>query len=173
MDIKPLRTEADYEQALSVVARYFDQEPEPDSPEGDHFELLLMVIEAYESKHLPIDAPDPVEAIKFRMEQAGLTAKDLKPLIGQTNRVYEVLNYTRALTLPMIRRLNAALGIPADALIGEPKLRRATIKDKVSKRISAKSAKHAKAGIVTQAKSTGATKIAPRKTPSRKIASPR
>ncbi len=79
--------------------------------------MLLMVLEAYEVKHYAIDAQDPVEAIKFRMEQAGLTPKDLPPKIGQINRVYEMLNYIRPLTLPMIRRLNIALGILADTLI--------------------------------------------------------
>ena len=122
MKIKPIRTEVDYQIALKAIAPYFDKEPKPDSIEADDFEMLLMVIEAYETKIHAIDAPDPVEAIKFRMEQAGLTPKDLRPMIGETNRVYEILNYTRPLTLPMIRRLNASLGIPADALIGESKL---------------------------------------------------
>ena len=99
MDIRPIRNEVDYQIALKAVAPYFDQEPEAGSMAADHFELLLMVIETYETKIHAIDAPDPVEAIKFRMEQAGLTPKDLQPMIGQTNRVYEVLNYTRPLTL--------------------------------------------------------------------------
>lgn len=122
MKIKPIRTEVDYQIALKAIAPYFDLEPEPDSIEADNFEILLMVIEAYEKKISAIDAPDPVEAIKVRTEQTGLTPKDLRPMIGETNRVYEILNYTRPLTLPMIRRLNASLGIPADALIGESKL---------------------------------------------------
>ena len=122
MKIKPIRTEVDYQIALKAIAPYFDLEPEPDSIEADNFEILLMVIEAYEKKISAIDAPDPVEVIKVRMEQTGLTPKDLRPMIGETNRVYEILNYTRPLTLPMIRRLNASLGIPADALIGESKL---------------------------------------------------
>ena len=121
MDIRPLRTEADYEAALAAVAPYFDHEPAEGSVEADRFELLVMLIDAYESKHYAIDAPDPVEAIKFRMEQGGLSPKDLQPMIGQMNRVYEVLNYRRKLTLPMIRRLNDTLGIPADALIREPR----------------------------------------------------
>ena len=132
MEIRPLHTEADYEAALEAIAPFFDNEPEPGSLEGDRFELLLMVIQAYEAKHHPIDPPDPVEAIKFRMEQGGLEPKDLKPMIGQMNRVYEVLNYTRPLTLPMIRRLNATLRIPAEALIGEPKLRK-TVRPRASK----------------------------------------
>ena len=133
MNIKPIRTKLDYQIALKAVAPYFDQEPEPGSIEADSFELLLMVIEAYEAQHHAISSPDPIEAIKFRMEQAGLTPKDLRPMIGETNRVYEILNYTRPLTLPMIQRLNSSLGIPADALIGESKLCRA----KASKGVSA------------------------------------
>ena len=87
------------------------------TPEGERFEILLTLAEAYEAKHFPMDLPDPVEAIKFRMEQAGLTAKDLEPMIGRSNRVYEILNRKRPLTLPMIRKLHERLGIPAESLI--------------------------------------------------------
>jgi len=162
MEIRPLRTEADYKAALAAVAPYFDLEPEPGSEEGDRFELLLMVLEAYEAKHHSIDTPDPVEAIKFRMEQAGLTPKDLRPMIGQVNRVYEVLNYTRPLTLPMIRRLNVALGIPADALIGEQKIHR-VVASKSSKVASRDGAKPAKTGSVTKPKLVKSTKGIQRK----------
>lgn len=120
MDIKPIRTDDDYRAALREASAFFENEPEPGTPEGDRFEVLLLLIEAYEAKQFPIDLPDPVEAIKFRMEQAGLTPKDLKPMIGGLNRVYEVLNHTRPLTLPMIRRLHGTLGIPAESLIKEP-----------------------------------------------------
>lgn len=82
--------------------------------------MLTTLIQAYEAKHFPIDLPDPIEAIKFRMEQAGLTAKDLEPMIGRRNRVYEVLNRKRSLTLPMIRKLHQQLGIPAESLIKLP-----------------------------------------------------
>ncbi len=95
MEIRPLRTEADYKAAHAAVVPYFDLEPEPGSEEGDRFELLLMVIEAYEAKYHAIDTPASMEAIKFRMEQAGLTPKDLRPMIGQVNREHEGLNYTR------------------------------------------------------------------------------
>jgi HTH-type transcriptional regulator/antitoxin HigA len=117
MDIHPLRSEKDYRAAMREVSAYFDDEPEPGSPEGDRFEILLTLVEAYEAKHFPVDLPDPVEAIKFRMEQAGLTPKDLQPMIGRLNRVYEALNRKRPLTLPMIRRLHEELGIPAESLI--------------------------------------------------------
>ena len=119
MQLKPIRTEADYQAALQAVAPYFEHEPQAGSEEADQFEVLLLLIEHYEASHYPIAPPDPVEAIRFRMEQAGLTPKDLEPMIGRLNRVYEVLTRKRPLTLPMIRRLHAGLGIPAESLIGE------------------------------------------------------
>ncbi len=117
MQLKPIRTEQDYEAALREVSPFFDDEPELGSPEADRFEMLVMLIEAYEAKHHTIAPPSPIEAIKFRMEQAGLTVKDLEPMIGRSNRVYEVLSGKRTLTLPMIRRLHSMLGIPAESLI--------------------------------------------------------
>jgi len=119
MDIKPIHTEAEYETALQMAAAYFDEQPEPGTAEGDRFELLLMVIESYEVRHHPIGPPDPIDAIEFRMEQAGLTVKDLVPMIGKINRVYEIMSRRRKLTLPMIRRLHRGLGIPAESLIAE------------------------------------------------------
>ena len=115
--IQPIRTEADYAAALKLVAPYFDDEPEADSPAGAHFEALLTLIEAFEAKHYPIEAPSPVDAIKFRMEQQGLEPKDLEPMIGRVNRVYEVLNGKRKLTMTMVWKLHTALGIPAESLI--------------------------------------------------------
>ena len=123
MDIRPIRTKADYKAALREVSAYFDNEPEPRTPEGDRFEVLLTLVEAYEAKHFPVDLPDPVEAIKFRMEQSGLTAKDLVPAIGRLNRVYEVLARKRPLTLTMIWRLHENFGIPAECLIQPPRNR--------------------------------------------------
>jgi HTH-type transcriptional regulator / antitoxin HigA len=118
--IQPIRTEADYQQALQLVAPYFDNEPKPDSDAGAHFEAMLTLIEAYEAKHYPIAPPDPVEAIKFRMEQQGLTVADLVPMIGQRNRVYEVLNGKRKLTMAMVWKLHTGLGISAESLIRQP-----------------------------------------------------
>ncbi|EEV1146727.1 TPA: transcriptional regulator [Escherichia coli] len=118
MQIKPIKTEQDYEAALRAVEPMFDNEPVPDTPEGDFFEIMCVLINEYENKHYPIEAPDPVEAIKFRMEQQGLTVKDLEPAIGKSNRVYEVLNRKRNLTLPMIRKLHTMFGIPLNSLIG-------------------------------------------------------
>lgn len=120
MDIRPIRTQEDYQATLREVSAFFDDEPEPGSPEGDRFEVLLTLLEAYEAKHFPIDLPDPVEAIQFRMEQGGLTPKDLQPMIGRLNRVYEVLNRKRPLTLNMIWKLHRGLGIPAESLIRPP-----------------------------------------------------
>ena len=117
MEITPIRTEKNYRAALRVVSTLVDQDPSPDSPEGERLDVLSTLIEAYERKHHPIDLPDPVEAIKFRMDQAGLSVKDLEPMIGQPNRVYEVLNHKRPLTLRMIRNLNKGLGISAQVLI--------------------------------------------------------
>jgi HTH-type transcriptional regulator/antitoxin HigA len=122
MEIQPIRSDDDYRVALREVSTFFDNEPEPASPEGDRFEVLLTLVEAYEIKHFPADLPDPVEAIKFRMEQAGLTPKDLTPMIGRLNRVYEVLNRKRPLTLNMIWKLHEKLGIPAENLIRPSRL---------------------------------------------------
>ncbi len=117
LPIRPIRTEADYRAALLLVAPCFDDEPDPDSEAGAHFEAMLTLIEAYEAKHYPIDPPDAVVAIKFRMEQQGLTARDLEPMIGSRGRVAEVLNRKRPLSMAMAWRLHQGLGIPAESLI--------------------------------------------------------
>jgi len=119
--LHPVHTEADYRAALQQAEAFFDApvEPDPDSEEGVFFDALITLIEAYEAKHYPIAPPDPIDAIKFRIEQAGLSIKDLEPMIGRSNRVYEVLGRTRPLTLPMIRRLHKGLGIPAEVLIAQ------------------------------------------------------
>lgn len=118
MEFKPIHTKEEYEAALAAVEPYFDQEPPAGSVDADRFEIMIMLIEAYETKNYAVLPPDPIEAIKFRMEQAGLGIKDLEPMIGRSNRVYEILNHKRPLTLPMIRRLHRDLGIPAESLIG-------------------------------------------------------
>lgn len=119
MDIRPIHTEADYRATLKEISALMERDPDSGTPEGDRLDILATLVRAFEGKHFPIDAPDPVEAIKFRMEQSGLSVKDLEPMIGKSNRVYEVLNRKRPLTLAMIRRLNQGLGIPADVLIAE------------------------------------------------------
>ncbi len=117
MDIRPIHTPEDYRATLHEVSVLMQNDPDMGTEAGDRLDVLVTLVQAYEARHFPMDAPDPVEAIKFRMEQGGLTPKDLEPLIGQRNRVYEVLNRKRPLTLPMIRRLHQVLGIPAAALI--------------------------------------------------------
>ncbi|WP_186264865.1 helix-turn-helix domain-containing protein [Burkholderia gladioli] len=118
MTIRPIRGEQDYEAALAEVSALVDADPAPGTPEGDKLEILSFLVERYEDARFRLRAPDPIAAIKFRMEQGGLTVADLKPYIGNTNRVYEVLNGKRPLSLAMIRRLHQGLRIPADVLIG-------------------------------------------------------
>jgi|SRR5690348_7101893 HTH-type transcriptional regulator/antitoxin HigA len=114
-DIKPIRTEADYRKALAEVEKLWGAKR--GTPRGDRLDVLATLIDSYESEHYPIDPPDPIEAIKFRMESQGLTRKDLEPLIGTRTRVAEVMNRKRNLSIGMIRRLHTELGIPADVLI--------------------------------------------------------
>ena len=115
MKIRPIKTRKDYEQALKEVKKLMTAKA--GTPEGDRLDVLVTLIEAYEAKHFALDLPDPVEAIKFVMEQRHLTVKDLAPMIGKPNRVYEILGRRRPLTLPMIWRLHKGLGIPAESLI--------------------------------------------------------
>ncbi len=114
-DLKPIRTEADYEAALGEVEILWGARSS--SREGDRLDVLATLIDVYETKHFPIDPPDPIEAIQFRMEQQGITRKDLEPMIGTRARVTEVLNRKRNLSIGMIRRLHDKLGISADVLI--------------------------------------------------------
>ncbi|MEE2024295.1 MULTISPECIES: helix-turn-helix domain-containing protein [Alkalimonas] len=115
MEIKPIKNDADYRAALQEVEALMLAAP--DTAEGEKLDVLVTLIEAYEAKHFPMELPDPVEAIKFEMERKGLSVKDLEPMIGKSNRVYEILNYKRSLTLNMIWRLHEGLGIPAESLI--------------------------------------------------------
>ncbi len=116
--IRPLRGDADYKTALAEYERYFDLEPEPDTPEGDRFELLGLVIAKYEADRDPMDAPDPVQVIRLVMESRGFTQRDLAEVLGSAPRASEILNGRRDLSLEHIRRLHARWGIPADALLG-------------------------------------------------------
>ena len=115
MEIKPLNTEADHDEALTEVDGLFDAKP--GTPEGDRLDVLATLVEAYEERHHPIPPPDPVEAILHHMESQGLTRRDLEPILGSRGRVSEVLNRKRTLTLDMIRRLHTGLGIPAEVLV--------------------------------------------------------
>jgi HTH-type transcriptional regulator/antitoxin HigA len=114
MEIRPIRSEADYRAALAEAERLWDANP--GTPDGDHVEVLATLIEDYEARHHPIPAPDPIAAILFMMEQMGLTRRDLEPAIGSRGRVSEVLTRKRPLTLPMVRSLSALLRIPMDIL---------------------------------------------------------
>jgi len=114
-ELKPIRTEADYEKALREVERLWGAKS--GTRNGDRLEVLATLIDAYEAEHYPMDPPDPVAAIKFRMEQQGLSRKDLEPLIGTRTRVAEVLNRKRNLSISMIRRLHDRLGISVEVLI--------------------------------------------------------
>ena len=115
MNVRPIRTEADHQAALAEIATLMDAGM--GTPEGDRLDVLATLVEAYEAAHIPIAPPDPIEAIRFMMEQKRLSRRDLEPAIGSRARVAEVLNHRRALTLPMIRALNRLLDIPADVLI--------------------------------------------------------
>jgi len=119
-EMKPIRNEADYEAALAEVERLWGAKS--GTPEGDRLDVLATLIDVYEAKHHPMDPPDPIEAILFRMEQQGLTRKDLEPMIGPRNRVADVLNRRRSLSIEMIRQLHDRLGISAEVLIRPSRL---------------------------------------------------
>ena len=114
-EVRPIRSEADYQAALDEVSRLWGAKS--GTPEGDRLDVVATLVDAYENEHEPIDPPDPIEAIKFRMEQQGLTRRDLERLIGSRARVAEILNRKRDLSLGMIRRLHESLGISAEVLI--------------------------------------------------------
>ena len=114
-DVRPIRTEADYEAALEDVAALWGSAT--GTSEGDRLDVLATLIDAYEARHYPMDPPDPIEAIKFRMEQQGMTRKDLEDVIGTRTRIAEVLNRKRSLSITMIRRLHDRFGISAEILI--------------------------------------------------------
>lgn len=117
MDIRPLRNEADYDWALKEIAQYFEHEPKRGTPQADRFDVLAALIEAYEAKHWPIAPPDPVDAIKFRMEQAGFKQGDLGRLIGSKSRASEIMNRKRSLTMDQAYRLHNEWHIPAESLL--------------------------------------------------------
>lgn len=123
MVIRPIRTKADYRAALKEAERLWDADP--GTPAGDRVDVLTTLIQAYEAKHHPIPAPDPIAAILFMLEQKGLARRDLEPAIGSRGRVSEVLSRKRPLTLPMVRALSALLDIPAEVLIQSYPLRQA------------------------------------------------
>ena len=115
MDIKPIKSARDYRHMLKEIEGLMPARR--NTPQGDRLDILVTLVEAWEAKHYPLDLPDPIEAIRYHMEQRGLNPHDLIPFIGGRNRVYEVLARKRPLTLKMIRRLHEGLGIPAESLI--------------------------------------------------------
>jgi len=117
MKIRPIRTKADYRKALKQAERLWDADP--GTPDGDLVDVLVTLIQAYEARHYPIEAPDPIAAIEFMMEQKGLRRRDLEPAIGSRGRVSEVMTRKRPLTLPMVRALSRLLDIPTDILVQE------------------------------------------------------
>lgn len=123
MDIRPIKTETDYRETLREIDTLMTAEL--GTAAGDRLDVLVTLIEAYERKHFPMDLPDAVEAIKFRMEQQGLTVDDLVPAIGRKNRIYEILAGKRPLTVRMIRALNQSFNIPAESLLNQRVSRRA------------------------------------------------
>ena len=114
-ELKPIRTKADHKSAMAEVERLWGARS--GTPKGDRLDVLVTLIETYEARHFPMDPPDPIEAIAFRMEQQGLSRKDLEPMIGSRARVAEVMNRKRSLSIDMIRRLHEQLGISAEVLI--------------------------------------------------------
>jgi HTH-type transcriptional regulator/antitoxin HigA len=114
-ELKPIRSKADYKDALAELERLWGAKS--GTPKGDRLDVLATLIEAYEARRFPIDPPDPIVAIQFRMEQQGLSRKDLEPMIGSRARVAEVMNRRRSLSIDMIRRLHEQLGISAEVLI--------------------------------------------------------
>ena len=119
--IRPLRSEADYDAALREIERYFENEPKPGTPESDRFDLLALVIEDYEHKQWPIEPPDTIDAIRYRMETGGYTQADLGRLLGSRQRASDILTGKRPLTMRMAWKLHREWGIPAEALIGPPR----------------------------------------------------
>jgi HTH-type transcriptional regulator/antitoxin HigA len=121
--IRPLHSEADYDAALEEIERYFENEPKPGTPEADRFDLLALIIEDYERKRWPIEPPDTIDAIRYRMEIGGYTQADLGRLLGSRQRASDILTRKRPLTMRMAWKLHRERGIPAEALIAPPRMR--------------------------------------------------
>jgi HTH-type transcriptional regulator/antitoxin HigA len=117
MNVKPIKSKKSYQEALDRIDIIFDSGP--GTPQGDELEILSILIDHYEKEHFPVDFPDPVEAIKFRMEQLGMKQKDLADMVGNKSRVSEILNRKRKLTLDMVRKISESLSIPTEVLIRE------------------------------------------------------
>jgi HTH-type transcriptional regulator/antitoxin HigA len=121
--IRPIRNEAEYDQALEEIEQHFKNEPKPGAPEADRFELLALVVEDYERKRWPIEPPETIDAIRYRMETSGYTQADLDRLLGSRRRASNVLDRKRALTMRIAWKLHREWNIPAEALIAPPRTR--------------------------------------------------
>jgi HTH-type transcriptional regulator/antitoxin HigA len=121
--IRPLHSEADYDVALNEIERYFENQPKPGTPEADRFDLLALIIEDYERRRWPIEPPEAIDAIRYRMETGGYTQADLGRLLGSRQRASDILTRKRPLTMRMAWRLHREWGIPAEALIAPPRSR--------------------------------------------------
>ena len=121
--IRPIRTETEYDEAVDGIERYFDNEPKPGTPEADRFDLLALIVEDYERKRWPIEPPDTIDAIRYRMETGGYTQADLGRLLGSRQRASDILTRKRLLTMRMAWRLHREWGIPAEALLAPPPTR--------------------------------------------------
>jgi HTH-type transcriptional regulator/antitoxin HigA len=118
MDVRPIKTETDYQWAVAEVEHYFEHQPVPGTPDGDRFEVLADLVEAYENRHWPIEAPTPIEALRAFMEMRNFQQSDLAELLGSKSRASEVLSGERRLSLDMVRRISSSWHIPADVLLG-------------------------------------------------------
>jgi HTH-type transcriptional regulator/antitoxin HigA len=121
--IRPIRTEPEYDEALDEIEQYFDNEPKPGTPEADRFDLLALIVEDYERKRWPIEPPETIDAIRYRMETAGYTQADLGRLLGSRQRASDILTKKRRLTMSMAWKLHREWNIPAEALIAPPRMR--------------------------------------------------
>src|ERR1700682_6048466 len=121
--IRPIRTETEYDEAVDRIERYFENEPKPGTPEADRFDLLALIVEDYERKRWPVEPPDAIDAIRYRMETGGYTQADLGRLLGSRQRASDILTGKRSLTMRMAWRLHREWGVPAEALIGPPPTR--------------------------------------------------
>jgi HTH-type transcriptional regulator/antitoxin HigA len=137
MDVRPIKTEEDLDWALAEIAQYFERQPEPGTPEADRFDVLAELIGAYEDRHWPIEAPDPVEAIKWHMEMSHKKQADLATLLGSKSRASEILNRHRGLTLDMVHKLSTKWHIPADMMVRPYHLATGSKKATVKKRARA------------------------------------
>jgi HTH-type transcriptional regulator/antitoxin HigA len=126
--VRPLRSEADYEAAIDAIERYFEREPKPGTPEADRFDLLALVIEDYEKRRWPIEPPDPIDAIRYRMDTGNFSQADLGRVVGSRQRASDILKRKRRLTMQMAWALHRTWGIPAEALIRPPGRRMAAHK---------------------------------------------